>query len=65
MHDLNNPLAILAGFTQLLMANSDCGGKIRSDVEKLHLETRTYHRGCRIDCATFLVSLREWGDTPG
>ena len=38
-HELNNPLAILAGFTQLLMCNSDCSEKIRADMEKLHLET--------------------------
>ncbi len=37
-HDLNNPLAVMAGFSQLLMMNSDCQGTMRADVEKLYSE---------------------------
>ncbi len=39
-HDLNNPLAVLMGFTQLLVLNGDCQGKIRSDIEKLYSELK-------------------------
>jgi PAS domain S-box-containing protein len=35
-HDLNNPLAIMMGFTQLLLVNSSCQGNLRSDVERLY-----------------------------
>ncbi len=39
-HDLNNPLAVLMGFTQLLILNANCQGKIRNDVEKLYSELK-------------------------
>lgn len=39
-HDLNNPLAVIMGFTQLLILNSGCQGKIRSDIEKLYSELK-------------------------
>ena len=39
-HDLNNPLAVMMGFTQLLMLNANCQGKIRSDIEKLYSELK-------------------------
>ncbi len=42
IHELNNPLTILSGFTQLLMHNPDCSKKMRADAEKLYVET------CRI-----------------
>lgn len=38
VHDLNNPLAVVMGSTQLLTLNSRCTGKIRSDIEKLYSE---------------------------
>jgi nitrogen-specific signal transduction histidine kinase len=61
-HELNNPLAILVGFTQLLMCNSDCSEKIRADMEKLYLET------ARIIAVSdklraLAVSLHERGDS--
>jgi PAS domain S-box-containing protein len=37
-HDLNNPLAVMMGFGQLLILNSHCQGTIRADVEKLYSE---------------------------
>jgi PAS domain S-box-containing protein len=37
-HDLNNPLAVTMGFTQLVMLNAGCQGKIRDDIEKLYSE---------------------------
>jgi len=39
-HDLNNPLAVLMGFTQLLILNTNCQGKIRNDVEKIYAELK-------------------------
>ncbi len=39
-HDLNNPLAVIMGFSQLLMLNASCQGKIRTDIEKLYSELR-------------------------
>jgi PAS domain S-box-containing protein len=39
-HDLNNPLAVIMGFTQLLILNTDCQGKIRSDIDKLYSELK-------------------------
>ncbi len=39
-HDLNNPLAVMMGFTQLLLINRDCQGKMRKDVERLYSEQK-------------------------
>ncbi len=37
-HDLNNPLAVMMGFAQLLILDENCPGKIRTDIEKLYEE---------------------------
>ena len=37
-HELNNPLAVTLGFAQLLILNSNCPGKVRTDIEKLYSE---------------------------
>lgn len=37
-HDLNNPLAVIMGFAQLLVLDSDCNGKARADLDKLYAE---------------------------
>ncbi len=39
-HDLNNPLAILVGFTQLLAANENSRCHIREDIERLDSELK-------------------------
>jgi PAS domain S-box-containing protein len=39
-HDLNNPLAVMMGFTQLLILNTNCQGKVRSDIDKLYSELK-------------------------
>ena len=44
VHDLNNPLAVVMGFTQLLELNSNCRGKIRADIEKLYAELKNVVR---------------------
>ncbi len=37
-HDLNNPLAVMMGFTQLILLDPHCEGKMRADVERLYGE---------------------------
>jgi PAS domain S-box-containing protein len=39
-HELNNPLAVMMGFAQLILLDPHCEGKIRSDVERLYSETK-------------------------
>jgi PAS domain S-box-containing protein len=34
-HEVNNPLAVMMGFAQLLLLNPECRGKVRADVEKI------------------------------
>ena len=44
VHDLNNPLAVVMGFAQLLELNSNCNGKVRADIEKLSEELKNVVR---------------------
>ena len=37
-HDLNNPLTVMMGFTQLLMLNESCTEKVKGDLEKVFAE---------------------------
>ena len=37
-HEINNPLAVVMGFTQLILLNPQCSGKVRADVERLYSE---------------------------
>lgn len=39
-HELNNPLAVVMGTTQLMLLNSQCQGKIRVDLDKLFSEMK-------------------------
>ena len=39
-HELNNPLAVMMGFTQLILLNAQCGGKVRADMDKLFSELK-------------------------
>jgi PAS domain S-box-containing protein len=39
-HDLNNPLAVVMGFTQLLVLDTNCQGGVRSDIEKIYSELK-------------------------
>jgi len=39
-HELNNPLAVMMGFTQLILLNAQCTGKVRADVDKLFSELK-------------------------
>ena len=37
-HELNNPLAVMMGFAQLLILNTNCPEDIRKDIEKIYSE---------------------------
>ena len=37
-HELNNPLAVMMGFSQLIMLNPTCGNKVRADMDKIYSE---------------------------
>jgi signal transduction histidine kinase len=39
-HELNNPLAVMMGFTQLILLDLRCDGKLRADVERLYAEMK-------------------------
>jgi nitrogen-specific signal transduction histidine kinase len=39
-HELNNPLAVMMGFTQLLVLNPNCQGNTRKDIEKIYSELK-------------------------
>ena len=39
-HELNNPLAVMMGFTQLILLDLRCEGKMRSDIERLYAEMK-------------------------
>jgi len=38
LHELNNPLAAVMGFSQLVMMDKSCEGALRSYMEKLFAE---------------------------
>jgi signal transduction histidine kinase len=40
VHELNNPLAVMMGFTQLMMMDGQCEGKLRADLEKVCSELK-------------------------
>jgi PAS domain S-box-containing protein len=40
VHDLNNPLAVMMGFAQLLILNQNCQGNVRKDTEILYSELK-------------------------
>jgi PAS domain S-box-containing protein len=43
-HDLNNPLAVIMGFAQLLVLDSSCNRNVRADIEKLYSELQNVVR---------------------
>ncbi len=40
VHELNNPLAVMMGFTQLIMLDGHCDGRMRADLEKVYSEMK-------------------------
>ncbi len=45
-HEMNNPLAVLMGFMQLVMLNPQCSGKVRADVETMYSEMNRLVQVC-------------------
>ena len=39
-HELNNPLAVMMGFTQLLTLNAACPADVKADIGKVHTELK-------------------------
>jgi signal transduction histidine kinase len=44
VHELNNPLAVMMGFTQLILLNNHCDGKVRADLDKVYSEMKRVAR---------------------
>jgi signal transduction histidine kinase len=44
VHELNNPLAVMMGFTQLILLNNRCDGKIHADLDKVYSEMKRVAR---------------------
>lgn len=40
VHELNNPLAVMMGFTQLVLLDPQCEGKIHADLDNILAETK-------------------------
>jgi PAS domain S-box-containing protein len=60
-HEMNNPLAVMLGFVQLILLNPDCEGKVRADMEKVFAETqRVIHSVGRLH--SYALSLQEMSD---
>jgi nitrogen-specific signal transduction histidine kinase len=57
-HEMNNPLAVLMGFMQLVMLNPQCSGKVRADVETMYSEMNRLVQVCdRLH--RYAISLQE------
>jgi len=57
-HELNNPLAVMMGFSQLIMLNPTCGDKVRADMDKVHSEMqRVVHVAEKLH--SYAVTLQE------
>jgi PAS domain S-box-containing protein len=57
-HEMNNPLAVMLGFVQLILLNRDCEGKIRTDMEKVFSEMqRVIHSVGRLH--SYALTLQE------
>jgi signal transduction histidine kinase len=44
VHELNNPLAVMMGFTQLILLNNRCDGKVQADLDKVYSEMKRVAR---------------------
>ncbi len=57
-HELNNPLAVIMGFTQLILLNPCCSSDVRSDLEKVFPELKRVVQIVE-RLHTYAVSLQE------
>jgi PAS domain S-box-containing protein len=61
-HEMNNPLAVMLGFVQLILLNPDCQGKMRADMEKVFAEVqRIIHSVSRLH--SYALTLQEKDET--
>ncbi len=44
VHELNNPLAVMMGFTQLMLLNDPPEGKMQADLDKVYSEMKRVAR---------------------
>jgi PAS domain S-box-containing protein len=62
-HELNNPLAVMMGFTQLTLMDSHCDGKMRDDIERIYSETKRVIQIVE-KLHSYAVSLQEMNAEP-
>jgi nitrogen-specific signal transduction histidine kinase len=55
-HDLNNPLAVIMGYVQLIILDENCPGNIRTDVEKVYSELQRVIKGVE-KLGSYAISL--------
>jgi hypothetical protein len=55
-HDLNNPLAVMMGYVQLIILDENCPGNIRTDVEKVYSELQRVIKGVE-KLGSYAISL--------
>ncbi len=60
VHELNNPLAVMMGFTQLILLNNRCDANVRTDLDKVYSEMRRVARAVE-ELHTYALSLQQSG----
>ncbi len=60
VHELNNPLAVMMGFTQLILLNNRCDSKVRADMDKVYSEMKRVARAVE-KLHTYALSLQGRG----
>ena len=60
VHELNNPLAVMMGFTQLILLNNHCDGNVRADLDKVYSEMKRV-AGAVEKLHTYALSLQQHG----
>ncbi len=63
VHELNNPLAVMMGFTQLLLLDGRCEGSVRADLDRVYGEMKRVAATVeRLD--SFALSLQDRAGPP-
>jgi len=60
VHELNNPLAVMMGFTQLILLNNRCDGTVRADLDKVYSEMKRVARAVE-KLHSYALSLQQRG----
>ena len=60
VHELNNPLAVMMGFTQLILLNNRCDGAVRADLDKVYSEMKRVARAVE-KLHSYALSLQQRG----